>query len=77
MENLRDNGWASFVCYGKKGSYQIKTRCKEITEGPVFKKGQKIATERGDHFPGRSVIACRVVEIYQAKGGKGAGYRLS
>ncbi|MFW6109723.1 MAG: pyridoxamine 5'-phosphate oxidase family protein, partial [archaeon] len=33
LENINDNGWACFVCYGKNGSYQIKCRAEDLTEG--------------------------------------------
>jgi hypothetical protein len=76
LENIQDNGWVSFVCYGKNGSYQIKCRAQDVTEGPIYEKGRKLATNRDRPFPGKSVIACKVTEVYQASGGDGAGDRI-
>jgi len=77
LANVKDNGRVCFVCYGKGGSYQIKCSAMEVTEGPLYVKARKLATERDKPFPGRSVVACRVLEIYQGSGGKGAGDRLA
>jgi hypothetical protein len=76
LENINDNGWASFVCYGKNGSYQIKCRAENLTEGTIYEKGHKLATDRDRPFPGKSVVACKVIEVYQASGGDGAGDRI-
>jgi predicted pyridoxine 5'-phosphate oxidase superfamily flavin-nucleotide-binding protein len=76
LENIQDNGWVSFVCYGKNGSYQIKCKAKDLTQGPIYIKGHKLATEREKPFPGRSVVACKVAEVYQGSGGTGAGDRI-
>ncbi len=76
LENINDNGWASFVCYGKNGSYQIKCRAEDLTEGTICEKGHKLATDRDRPFPGKSVVACKVIEVYQASGGDGAGDRI-
>ena len=77
LENIEANGWVSFVCYGKNGSYQIKCKAENHTEGAIYEKGYKIATDREKPFPGRSSVACKVVEIYQGSGGKGAGDKLA
>ena len=76
LENIHDNGWASFVCYGENGSFQIKCQAEDLTQGPIYEKGRKIATDREKPFPGRSVLACKVVEVYQGSGGEGAGDRI-
>jgi uncharacterized protein len=75
--NVKETGWVSFVCYGKNGSFQIKCKATDLTEGPVYEKGHKMATERENPLPGKSVVACRVEEIYQGSGGKGAGDKLA
>ena len=67
----------SFVCYGKNGSFQIKCKAKDIKEGALYEKGHKMATEREKPLPGKSVVACKVMEIYQGSGGKGAGDKLA
>jgi predicted pyridoxine 5'-phosphate oxidase superfamily flavin-nucleotide-binding protein len=77
LANIRDNGRVCFVCYGEGGSYQIKCSAVEVTEGPLYNKARKLATERERPFPGRSAVVCRVLEIYQGSGGKGAGDRLA
>ena len=77
LENIEANGWVSFVCYGKNGSFQIKCKAENHKEGPIYEKGYKIATDREKPFPGRSSVACKVVEIYQGSGGKGAGDKLA
>jgi len=77
MENIDANGWVSFVCYGKNGSYQIKCKTENHTEGSIYEKGHKIATDREKPYPGKSTVACKVVEIYQASAGKGAGDKLA
>ena len=77
LQNIEDNGKVSFVCFGKNGSFQIKCETENITEGPIYEKGHKIATDREKPLPGRSTIVCKVVEIYQGSGGKGAGDKLS
>ncbi len=76
LANIRENGRVSFVCYGK-GSYQIKCVAEEATEGPLYEKARELATKRDRPLPGRSAIVCRVSEIYQGSGGKGAGDRLT
>jgi len=77
LANVKDNGRVCFVCYGKGGSYQIKCMAEEVTEGPLYVKAHKLATEREKPLPGRSAVVCRVLEIYQGSGGKGAGGRLA
>ena len=75
--NVKETGWVSFVCYGKNGSFQIKCKATDITEGPVYEKGHKMAVDRENPLPGKSVVACKVEEIYQGSGGKGAGDKLA
>ena len=77
LTNVKETGVVSFVCYGKNGSYQIKCKTEEITKGSVYEKGHKMATEREKPLPGRSVVACKVFEVYQGSGGKGAGDKLA
>lgn len=75
--NVKETEWVSFVCYGKNGSYQIKCKATDIKEGPVYEKGHKMAVERENPLPGKSVVACKVMEIYQGSGGEGAGDKLA
>ena len=78
LENIQSNGWVSFVCFGKNGSFQIKCRAENIVEGSLFQKGLELADfGRAKSYPCRSVVVCRVVEVYQGEGGKGAGDRLA
>ena len=77
LKNITETGWVSFVCYGKNGSYQIKCKAEDVTSGPIYEKGKKIATDREKPYPGRSTIVCKVEEIYQGSGGKGAGQKLA
>ena len=77
LQNVNSTGWVCFVCYGKSGSYQIKCRAVDVTSGPIFEKGKKIATDRERPLPGRSTVVCKVEEIYQGSGGKGAGQKLA
>ncbi len=77
LQNIEDNGKVSFVCYGKSGSFQIKCEAKNKTEGSIYEKGVKVATDREKPYPGRSTVACKVVEVYQGSGGKGAGDKLA
>jgi hypothetical protein len=76
LANIRENGRVSFVCYGS-GSYQIKCVAEEATEGPLYEKARELATKRDRPLPGRSAIVCKVSEIYQGSGGKGAGDRIA
>ena len=77
LSNLEETGWVSFVCYGKNGSYQLKRKATNHTEGAIYEKAHKIATDREKPYPGKSGVACKVVEIYQGSGGKGAGDKLA
>lgn len=77
LSNLEETGWVSFVCYGKNGSYQLKCKATNHTEGAIYEKAHKIATDREKPYPGKSGVACKVVEIYQGSGGKGAGDKLA
>ena len=77
LMNVEDNGKISFVCYGKNGSFQIKCEAENLTEGSIYEKGHKMATEREKPLPGRSTVVCKVVEVYQGSGGKGAGDKLA
>jgi hypothetical protein len=77
LQNVYDTGWVSFVCYGKTGSYQIKCKAEDVITGSIYEKGKKIATDREKPYPGRSTVVCRVEEIYQGSGGKGAGRKLA
>lgn len=77
LQNVKDTGVASFVCYGKSGSYQIKCKAENETEGSIYEKGKKIAQDREKPYPGRSTVVCKVEEIYQGSGGKGAGDKLA
>lgn len=77
LQNIEDNGLVSFVCYGKKGSYQIKCKAENHKDGPIYEKAHELATNRENPHPGKSGVACKVVEIYQASGGEGAGDKLA
>jgi predicted pyridoxine 5'-phosphate oxidase superfamily flavin-nucleotide-binding protein len=77
LANVKDNGRVCFVCYGKGGSYQIKCMAEEATNGPLYVKARKLATERERTFPGRSAVVCSVLEIFQGSGGDGAGDKLA
>ena len=77
LANIEDNGRVCFVCHGKGGSYQIKCVAEEVTEGLLYEKARELATMRERPLPGRSAVVCRVLEIYQGSGGKGAGDRLA
>jgi hypothetical protein len=77
LTNVKDNGRVCFVCYGIDGSYQIKCMAEEATEGTLYEKARRLATKRDRPLPGRSAVVCRVMEIYQGSGGKGAGDRLA
>ena len=77
LQNLVDTGLVSFVCYGKNGSFQIKCKAINVTEGPLYEKGHKMAMEREKPLPGKSTIVCKVNEVYQGSGGKGAGDKLA
>lgn len=77
LQNIQDNGRVSFVCYGENGSYQIKCVAENYTDGPIYEKAHKIAVDREKPYPGRSGVACNVVEIYQGSGGDGAGDKLA
>lgn len=77
LQNVKDTGWVSFVCYGKSGSYQVKCKGEDVSVGSIYEKGKKIAQDREKPYPGRSTVVCKVVEIYQGSGGKGAGDRLT
>lgn len=77
LANLEETEWVSFVCYGKNGSYQLKCKASNHTQGTIYEKAHKIATDREKPYPGRSGVACKVVEIYQGSGGKGAGDKLA
>lgn len=76
LSNVRDNGRVCFVCYGN-GSYQIKCVAEEMTEGPMYVKAYELANDREKPLPGRSAVVCKVSEIYQSSGGKGAGDRIA
>ena len=77
LANLNETGRVSFVCYGKNGSYQIKCKATEAKEGALYEKGKKVAQDGEKPYPGRSTVVCKVEEIYQGSGGKGAGDKLA
>ncbi len=77
LENVKDNGKVSFVCYGKNGSFQIKCEALNVAEGVIYEKGHKLASDRENPLPGWSTVVCKVVEVYQGSGGKGAGDKLA
>ena len=77
LANIESNGWVSFVSQGKNGSYQIKCRAENLTQGPLFEKARKRATEQERPLPGRSVVVCTIEEVYQASSGSGAGDKLA
>ena len=77
LVNVKEMGWVSFVCYGKSGSYQIKCKAVNATEGDLYEKGKKVAHDREKPYPGRSTVVCKVEEVYQGSGGKGAGDKLA
>ena len=76
LKNITETGKASYVCNGAGGSFQIKCDAEDVTSGPIYEKGHKIATDRDKPYPGRSVVVCKVTEIYKASGGPGAGDKL-
>jgi len=81
MKNNEANPNVCFVALhreeGRSISYQVKCRAENQNKGPLYDKARRIAEERGRHFPARSVIACRVREVYQAFSGERAGNRIA
>ena len=77
LVNVKETVWVSFVCYGKNGSYQIKCKAADAIEGAIYEKGKKIAQDREKPYPGKSTVVCKVEEVYQGSGGKGAGDKLA
>jgi len=80
LANLEENPLVSFVGWVRddKGSrsYQVKCRAENVTGGLLYEKGRARATGGDRDYPGRSVVVCRVEEVYRASGGEGAGDRL-
>jgi len=60
----------SRVCYQVKGKAELKS------EGPIYEKGHKMATDRERPLPGKAVVVIKVEEVYQASGGPDAGDRI-
>jgi predicted pyridoxine 5'-phosphate oxidase superfamily flavin-nucleotide-binding protein len=77
LANIDSTGWVCFVSQGKSGSYQLKCRAENLAKGPLYEKARKRATERERPLPGRSVVVCKVLEVYQGSSGKGAGDKLA
>lgn len=76
--NLLENPRVSFVAWDREArkSFQIKCGVEVVSDGPLYEKGRKKATERERPLPGRAVVVCKVGEVYQAAAGKGAGDRI-
>jgi len=76
--NLESNPQVSFVGWDREARkcFQVKGTVELQSEGPIYEKGHKMATERNHPLPGKSVVVVKVEEIYQASAGKGAGDRL-
>ena len=76
--NLEANPQVSFV--GNDGEerrcFQIKCSSEIQEAGPLYEKGRKMATDRERPLPGKAVVVLKVEEVYQARGGPGAGDRI-
>lgn len=78
MRNLEANPRVAFVGWDRDArmSFQFKGRVEVQSEGPLYEKGYEKATNRERPLPGRAVVVVKVEEVYQARGGPGAGDRV-
>ncbi len=79
LKNIETNPRVSFAAMlrsqDKTKSYQIKCEAEIQMKGALYDKARKIAAER--ERPGKSVIVCKVREIYNSSSGESAGDRLA
>jgi predicted pyridoxine 5'-phosphate oxidase superfamily flavin-nucleotide-binding protein len=78
MRNLKANPRGAFVGWDRdaRKSFQFKGRVEVQREGPLYEMGHEKATNRERPLPGRAVVVVKVEEVYQARGGQGAGERV-
>ncbi len=76
--NLNANPQVSAVGWNRegRGCYQIKGTAELKSEGSIYEKGYKMATNRERPLPGKAVVVINVEEVYQASGGSTAGDRI-
>lgn len=78
MRNQEANPRVVFVGWDRDArmSFQFKGRVEVQSEGSLYEKGHEKATNRERPLPGRAVVVVKVEEVYQARGGPGAGDRV-
>ncbi|UCD46038.1 MAG: pyridoxamine 5'-phosphate oxidase family protein [Candidatus Bathyarchaeota archaeon] len=78
MRNLKANPRVAFVGWDRdaRKSFQFKGRMEVQLEGPLYEKGHEKATNKERPLLGRAVVVVKVEEVYQARGGPGAGERV-
>jgi len=65
VNNYLNKTWANL-----NANPQVKS------EGSIYEKGYKMATNRERPLPGKAVVVINVEEVYQASGGPTAGDRI-
>lgn len=78
MRNQEANPRVVFVGWDRdaRKPFQFKGQVEVQSEGPLYEKGHEKATNRERPLPGRAVVVVKVEEVYQARGGPGAGDRV-
>jgi predicted pyridoxine 5'-phosphate oxidase superfamily flavin-nucleotide-binding protein len=78
LANIKENPIGAIYVWGpeSKGCFQIKGDIEIITSGDEYDTMYKMVKAKGDMFPARSLMKMAITEVFECKGGPGAGDKL-
>ncbi|WP_340818522.1 pyridoxamine 5'-phosphate oxidase family protein [Methanolobus sp. WCC4] len=77
-ENLAENPKGAIYVWGPdiQGCFQIKGDIEVIDSGEEYDTMYKMVKARGEHFPAKFLVKMKITEVFECKGGPGAGDKL-
>ncbi len=78
LANIKENPIGAIYVWGpeSKGCFQIKGDIEIITSGAEYDTMYKMVKAKGEMFPARSLMKMKITEVFECKGGPGAGDKL-
>ena len=75
MNNIKENGFASFDIWNPDGDMSYQVKCKAVYEnsGADYEKAKQMMHEKKPQLPAKGLVKLTFCKIFQVKPGPGAG----
>ena len=77
MSNILSNPNVSILIRKEKVSYQIKGKCKYVTEGLEYEEAKKWMKSVAEKYPAKGALIITVEDVFNSNTGPDAGKNLS